>query len=94
MDWFKRPQPPIIVSRAPLNERELAGALRVPENNPLYVAILQMIDSELREVRAIATQSVKDHGVLASWVGGMEALERLRARLIEDRAEAMGKEAR
>ena len=70
----------------------MAAALRVGEDNPLWRAFMQTIEEELHEVRAVATQSVKDHGILASWVGGMEALERLRLRLIQDRVTAMGEE--
>jgi hypothetical protein len=75
-----------------MDAREMRAAMRVGDDNPLWRALLQIIDEELREVRAVATQSVKDHGILASWVGGMEALERLRLRLIQDRASAMGRE--
>lgn len=80
------------VTQKPLTEREILGALRVSSEDKLWTAVLQIIEEELRQVRSVATTSVKDHGVLASWVGGMEALERLRARLIEDRARAIGKE--
>jgi hypothetical protein len=94
IEWLKKDRErPIIVSHAPMNERELAAAFRVPDVNPLWRGIQQIIEEELREVRAVATQSVKDHGILASWVGGAEALERLRARLMEQRERAMGKEA-
>jgi hypothetical protein len=95
IEWLKRAtERPIVISHAPMNERELAGAFRVPDNNPLWRAIHQIIGEELRQVRSVATQSVKDHGILASWVGGMEALERLRARLIDERARATGREAK
>ncbi len=73
-----------------MNERELRAAFRIPDVNPLWRAVHQIIEEELREVRTVATQSVKDHGILASWVGGMEALERIRMRLLQERAEAMG----
>jgi hypothetical protein len=85
MIWWqtKAAERPIVVSHSPMNERELVAAFRVPEANPLWRGVHQIIEEELREVRAVATQSVKDHGILASWVGGGEALERLRARLLE-----------
>lgn len=69
----------------------MAAALRVGEEEPLYRALLQMIDEELDGVRAIATQSVGSHGILASWVGAGEVLDRLRARIIQDRLAAFGK---
>jgi hypothetical protein len=53
-------------------------ALRCSDTDPLWRAVLQIIEEELREVRIAATTSVREHGVVASWVGGMEALERLR----------------
>lgn len=87
--WWNKPV--IVVNREPLTEREILTALRVSSEDKLWTAILQIIEEELSQVRSVATTSVKDHGVLASWVGGMEALERLRARLIQDRARAIGK---
>jgi hypothetical protein len=79
------------VTQPPLDERELAGALRVSDTDKLWRAVLQIIEEEARETRSMARISVKDHGVLASWVGGEEALERVRARLIHERARAIGK---
>lgn len=90
ISWLnKKPAEIIILSAAPMNERELAAAFRIPESNPLWRAIQQIIDEELRELRAVMAQSVKDHGILASWVGGAEALERLRLRLLSEQTEAM-----
>ena len=87
--WLREARP-VVVSAPQMDAREMAAALRVGEDNPLWRAFLQIIEEELQGVRAVATQSVKDHGILASWVGGMEVLERLRLRLIQDRAAAMG----
>lgn len=89
--WLRQERKPILyVAAPPMSEREIAAAFRVHENHPLFKAVLQIIDEELRAVREIATQSVKDHGILASWVGGMEILERVRTRIIEQRANAIG----
>jgi hypothetical protein len=88
--WLRRET--TFVSEPPLEERELLAALRVSSENKLWIALLQIIEEELRQVREMAKASVKEHGVLASWVGGAEALERLRDRLIQDRARAIGKE--
>ena len=89
MRWQFRPGV-VIVNQPPLSERELLGALRVSSENTLWIAVLQIIEEELRQVRDMAKASVKEHGVLASWVGGAEALERVRDRLIMDRARAIG----
>src|SRR5262249_12446863 len=91
IEWLKRNRErPVIVSQQPLTERELLAAMRVPEDAPLWRAVHQIIEEELEALRQITLQSVKDHGILASWVGGQEGLERLRARLIEERGKAMG----
>lgn len=93
IQWLeKKRREPIVITSPRMDALEMAAALRVGEDNPLWRALMQTIEEELHEVRAVATQSVKDHGILASWVGGMEALERLRLRLIQDRATAMGEE--
>lgn len=80
----------IIVSQRPLEKRELLAALRVAEDNPLWRAVHQIIEEELRATREMANVSVKDHGILASWTGGAEALERIRTRLSQDRLTALG----
>lgn len=79
-----------VVTQKPLSKAELLGALRVGDDNPLWRATQQILEEELRAVREMANVSVKDFGILASWTGGAEALERVRTRLIQDRLTAIG----
>jgi len=90
----KKPARVVYLASPRMNERELAAAFRVHEGHPLFRAVLQIIDEELEQVRATATQSVASHGILASWVGGMEILDRLRTRLVTERANVISGEVK
>lgn len=82
-----------IATRQPLSEKELLGALRVSSENTLWIAILQLIDGEIRDANEAAQVSVGNYGICASEVGGVQHLERLRNTLLEKRAQAIAQVA-
>lgn len=82
---YCRPRRRLIVSHKSekLTDKQLASALLVPDDNGVWRAVMQILDEEGESARSAAQQSVKDHGICASYVGGGEALDRVRARMLD-----------
>lgn len=63
---------------APDLARVLGG---VPDDDPTWRAVRQVIVEEMREAQMAAEATVANHGLCASEVGGVQHLRRLRERL-------------
>jgi len=82
-----------IVVRAvePMSEQGMADALAIVEGHPIWRAVMQMVQDRYDEAVLLVSNpaAAKDPGLLAHCAGGLQAIDELRAALIEAREAAM-----
>lgn len=73
----------VVLRRDKLPEAEVALALQVPDDDPMWRALHQVIDEFEEEMIAAAQKYVATHGLCANALGQAEAMGLLRRRLLE-----------
>jgi hypothetical protein len=80
-------KPEMVIHHIPkrLNDKELLYGLALEDSNPTYLAILEMIERAVEDVRVEAKIGVDQRGKLTANLGAQWALEELRDSLIQYR---------
>lgn len=74
-----------------LTEKELRGALAVPESTPLWAAVMSVLAEHIEDATNIAraAQTAANPSLLAHTAGGLDALLALREDMAARRADAI-----
>lgn len=87
MNWFlKRIE---LVRTPSMSEAEINTALRVADNNPLWCAIVQMLDEWKEEaVSNASAESIENNALaMSGYLGGAEHLQSFKLELIRRRSQ-------
>jgi len=80
----------VVVSGPQMTEDELTAACKVAENNPLWLAVHQLIDTLERNWQQQQWLAIENTNRVLALAGGAEILEQLRDDLVARRAESLG----
>jgi hypothetical protein len=81
--------PPSVIRARPLSDAQLLEALAVDPDQPLFQAVLEVIDRAKNESRTNARAVIKRDRETVFALGAEEGLDRLQDYLLNLRAEAM-----